>query len=617
MVRIEVIGPRDRFDAALRFLQRRAVLELREPIGPGVAPMRPRGGAEPAVGEARLEEALERLEALSARLSPSSGGRPEPLPPPGTDAFAARLGALEAELAALEARRAALVAEREATSRFARLIVALAPLGHALDPALEPQVHAVALRGDPAAAGLLEGEVRRITNGACEVHARPLDPDTTGVLVVVPRSAERAFAALLSEKSIEEVRLPAQYAARRLADLLLVLARRERALPREIARADAALAAFASATRPTLAAAHAALQWELERRRAVARCGGTHGAFVIAGYMPAEHVPEVRREAEGELGEALAVVVRSPDPSEWGDVPVVLRNNAFVRPFERLLSLVPLPRYGSVDASPWLAVFFPLFFGLVLGDVAFGVLGIAAALVVRKVGWRGDTGRDVAWIALWCSVSAVVFGVLFGEALGELGAKAGLHPLVLDRRHAFMGLLGVCVAMGALHVGVGMALGVVSAVRRRHGGEALARVAKLLLLASGLLAAAAVLDLVPRRVLVPAIGACGVFLLSAVLAEGPLAALDVVLGLGNVLSYARLMALGLASVMLAEVANRLATSLDPAPVGIALGVFLHAVNFSLGLVSPAIAALRLQYVEFFEKFYDEGGFPFRPFGAAA
>jgi V/A-type H+-transporting ATPase subunit I len=69
--------------------------------------------------------------------------------------------------------------------------------------------------------------------------------------------------------------------------------------------------------------------------------------------------------------------------------------------------------------------------------------------------------------------------------------------------------------------------------------------------------------------------------------------------------------------MLAEVANLLATSLEPAPVGLTLGVLLHAVNFSLGLVSPAIAALRLQYVEFFEKFYDEGGFPFRPFGAAA
>jgi V/A-type H+-transporting ATPase subunit I len=92
-----------------------------------------------------------------------------------------------------------------------------------------------------------------------------------------------------------------------------------------------------------------------------------------------------------------------------------------------------------------------------------------------------------------------------------------------------------------------------------------------------------------------------------------MAALDLVLGLGNVLSYARLMALGLASAMLAEVANLLATSLRPAAAGVAIGVLLHAVNFTLGLISPTVAALRLHYVEFFEKFYEEGGVPYRPF----
>ena len=96
-----------------------------------------------------------------------------------------------------------------------------------------------------------------------------------------------------------------------------------------------------------------------------------------------------------------------------------------------------------------------------------------------------------------------------------------------------------------------------------------------------------------------------------------MAALDLVLGFGNVLSYARLMALGLASVMLAEVANLVASTLEPAAAGLVIAVLLHAVNFSLGLISPTVAALRLHYVEFFEKFYDEGGAPYRPFALAA
>jgi V/A-type H+/Na+-transporting ATPase subunit I len=617
MLRVELIGPRERFPAALAFLQRRGTLELRAPAASGVAPILPEDPASDAAEGARLEEQLRRIEALSARLAPSEGGRPEPVPPAGGAALSDWLGRLEGELGTLEARRTALVAERDATARFARLVVALAPLGHGIDPALEPEVHGVVLRASAAATALLEAEVRRISGGACEVKARPLDEGTTGVLVVVPRGAGAALASLLSEHGVDEVKLPPLYAGKRLVDVLFLLAARQRALPRELARAEAALAALAARVGPTLAGARESALWALERRRALARCGGTRFAFVIAGYVPAERVPALREEVAAELGPALDVFARPPRPSEWSDVPVVLRNRRPLRPFQRLLALVPLPRYGSIDPTPWLAVFFPLFFGLVLGDVAFGVLGIAVAIAVRRARWGGEAGRDLAWIALGCSVSAVVFGVLFGEALGELGAHAGLHPLLLDRRRAFLALLGVSIALGALHVAIGMALGIATAARRGRVRDAVGRAAKLLLLAAALVASASALSVLPRRALLPAVAACAVLLVAASIAGGPLALLELVLGLGNVLSYARLMALGLASVMLAEVANRLATSVEPAALGLGLGIFLHAVNFSLGLVSPAIAALRLQYVEFFEKFYDEGGFPFRPFGVAS
>jgi V/A-type H+-transporting ATPase subunit I len=292
---------------------------------------------------------------------------------------------------------------------------------------------------------------------------------------------------------------------------------------------------------------------------------------------------------------------------------VVLRNRGCLRPFELLLALVALPRYGSVDATPWLAIFFPLFFGLVLGDVVFGVLGVAVSLVARARGWGGRIGRSIAWIALWSSISAIVFGVLFGEALGELGGHLGLHPVLLDRRRAFMTFFALALGIGGLHVATGLGLGVGSALRRGHRREAVGRGAKLLLLVTGAVAAAAVLGVLPRAALRPTLFTGLGLLALSVLAEGPMAVLDLVLAVGNVLSYARLMALGLASVMLAEVANLFATTLEPAAVGYGFAVFLHAVNFTLGLISPTVAALRLHYVEFFEKFYDEGGAPFRPF----
>jgi V/A-type H+-transporting ATPase subunit I len=167
--------------------------------------------------------------------------------------------------------------------------------------------------------------------------------------------------------------------------------------------------------------------------------------------------------------------------------------------------------------------------------------------------------------------------------------------------------------VGGLHVLTGMALGLATALRAGHRREALARAAKLLMLCGAGAAAAALAGELPRAVVRPAVLATVALLFVAVLAEGPMAALELVLGMGNVLSYARLMALGLASAMLAEVANLIATTLQPVGAGLAIGVLLHAVNFTLGLISPTVAALRLHYVEFFEKFYDEGGEPYRPF----
>jgi V/A-type H+-transporting ATPase subunit I len=614
MARVQLLGPRDLLPAALAFLQGQGVLELRAPaLAEGAAPFvhpiaPPREAAERG---RQLGEAQRRLEAIAARLVPpaGAGSAAEPLPEPGSAAWSAHLAALEGEIVSLEARRAALVAEREATERFSQLVVALAPLRHAIDPALQPEFHGLALKGDGEALSLLRGEVARITGGAGEVQARTLDDETTGVLVVVPRAHGRALTALLFDRGVDEVRLPAAYTGKPILEVLMLLAARQRELPAELAAVDAALQGAAA----TVAAAAAAARAALGLSAAQERCGETRFAFVVSGYMPAERVEALRAAAAEKLGERVTVLAHPPERRDWGEVPVVLRNRAGIRPFELLLGLVALPRYGSVDPTPWLAVFFPLFFGLVLGDVAFGLLGVALALVARAGGWGGATGRNVASVALWCSLSAVAFGLLFGEALGELGAHVGLRPLLLDRRRAVMTFLALALAVGAVHVGTGMALGLFSAL---HGGrrrEAIARAAKLLLLCAAAVTAAALAGELPRGAARPALLAAVALLGVAVAAEGPMAALDLVLGLGNVLSYARLMALGLASVMLAEVANLVATTLQPAAAGIAIGVLLHAVNFTLGLISPTVAALRLQYVEFFDKFYDEGGAPYRPF----
>jgi V/A-type H+-transporting ATPase subunit I len=622
MAEVQLVGPRDLLPAALAFLQDQGVLQLRTP-DPGARPdgtalVRPCAVRPDAVEvEARLEAALRRAGDLAARLPPARPGPAvEELPEPSAPAFLERLAVLEGEVASLEARRAALLEEREATARFERLVIALAPIRHGLDPSLSPQIHGLVLRKDPAALALLEGEVRRISGGVCDVVSRPLDAENVGVLVTVPGAASHELSALLFERGVDEVKLPPGYAGKSLLDVLMLLASRGRAIPVEMAGVDEALASRAASLGPGLDEAVRAARAALERLRATGKCGATRFAFVVAGWVPEERLAALREGAARAFAGRVTVLASRPSPRRWGEVPVVLRNRRLTRPFQILLALLPLPRYGSVDPTPYLAVFFPLFFGVVLGDVAFGLVGIALALLARARGWGGRTGRDVAAVVLGCSISALAFGVLYGEALGELGTHLGLHPVVLDRRKAILSFLWLALAIGGAHVVIGMVLGVVSSLRAGHRRHALGRAAKLGLLLASAGAIGAIAGVLPRGALLPALVAAGVLLVVGVASEGFMAALDLVLALGNVLSYARLMALGLASVMLAEVANLVAGALRPAALGIVLSVLLHAVNFTLGLISPAIAALRLHYVEFFEKFYDEGGLPYRPFALA-
>jgi V/A-type H+-transporting ATPase subunit I len=625
MQKVQVIGPRDELPKALDFLQRRGVLQLRafpQAVGAeadAVELVRP---IEPTPEVNALASALigaaERSATLRGRLPPVRAfGPAEPLPEPGGREFEARIAALEAEVGDLGRRRAALVDEQEATSRFERLVVALSPIGHRVDTSLEPEIHGLFLDEGSEALALLANEVERITQGHYDLDARALGDGQVGALLTIPRAASREISALLFAHGVEEVRLPLGFAGKRLIDVLLLLASRRQAIPGEIAEIDRSLSRIASSYRPSLDEAERLARAAHDRLRAADSCGETRFAFVVSGWTPADQVAALRTAAEEELGGRVALLAHAPERTEWGAVPVVLRNPTWLRPFQLLLALVPLPRYGSVDPTPWLAVTFPLFFGFVLGDMVFGLLAGGVALLALRKKWGGGMGHDVAVLALVCAASAFVFGLAFGEALGDLGAQLGLRPILFHRQREVIGFLGLAVAVGGAHVLVGAALGVVTAYRAGRRRMLVARGAKLGLLIAGCAAAAALAAGLSRAWLTGSLAALALFLVVAVITGGPLAALDLVLGLGNILSYSRLMALGLASTMLADVANSLGRSLSPGVAGVAIALLLHAVNFSLGLVSPVVAALRLHYVEFFERFYVEGGAPFRPFALTA
>jgi len=628
MSKVQVLGPRRLLPETIECLHTQGVLQLRslpdEPAAPADARPAVRVRKIPLAGaeltqERSLEEISRRLQALLLVLPVprDTSGESGVLPDVASPAFASELDSVESEIRALNQRRLALSEEREIVGRYERLLTALFPLLPALAEATHVETVGILIRRDrPEALRLVEQEVARITGGAYSLLFREVDKEQAGVLLTVPREAAHELSRLLFEQGISEIKLPERYSGQPLVTTLSLLVRRSREIPGELRGVEAELLAGSGRWHEPLRRAQRAAQERLAKLRALASCGETEHAFVIWGWLPSERCAALAAVLEQTFRGKVSLFEHAIREHELGEVPVVLRNPALIRPFELLLSLLSPPRYGSVDPTPFLAAFFPLFFGLMLGDVGYGAVLLGLALLARARGWGGELGRSATAVATAASLSAIVFGVLFGEYFGGLGEHFGLHPILFNRAEAVPAFLGLALALGATHILLGVALGLWSALRHGEKEKAIAKATTLCLILGALVVALARLGYVPAALGTAALVALAPLLVVLIVVEGVLAPLEVMKTVGNVFSYARLMALGIASVMLAEVANRMA-GYFPVVVGVTVALLLHAVNFAMGCFSPAIQAARLHYVEFFDKFYEDGGRPYEPFSLAS
>jgi V/A-type H+-transporting ATPase subunit I len=333
---------------------------------------------------------------------------------------------------------------------------------------------------------------------------------------------------------------------------------------------------------------------------------------VLEGFVPTSELESLRSELESRFEGTVAVERVGAERWQGDEPPVVLSNPRLFRPFETLTGLLPLPHYGTIDPTPFVAVFFPMFFGLMLGDVGYGAVLAAVALLLRLRSQKGSRLRAISEVAGACAAFSMLFGLLFGELFGDLGHRwLGLRPLAFDREEAVVPFLLLVVALGLVHVVIGLVLGVVGGFRgnRRHSlGRGLAAV-MILIIVTALLAAVGVL---PHAFFTPAVVLLLVAFPVLVVLEGVVAPIEFLSTLGNVLSYARIMALGTASVMMAVVANRMVGAFGSIVVGVLFALLFHLVNFALGVFGPTVHALRLHYVEFYDKFYSPGGAEYRP-----
>ena len=615
MVKVRVLGPRERIDDALGALQDFGLVHLGDASSlawlgsPDVGPREQRRQRYVRRAVDDLTEALKFL-----------GDVPRPEPPVPHDQIDLRKLVRSARRVAgqarsLDARRQELEDERRELERYRDFLVAIRPALERLAGSPRLTSYAVVIpAGSRTAVDALTTSLRAEAGPDFATATRELTGGDLAVLLVLPRAFAERLESRLAESRVPEIPMPAGYAGKPIGEVVPAMLQRIESVPVELASLERQRRLLGEAHRRDFARQRAALHDWLRLADARQRCGVTARAFALEGWLPFARTGDLQTLLRDLAGDAMVVeeLAREAWPAE--DAPVVLLNPRLFRPFEAIVRILPLPVYGTMDPTPFVAVFFPMFFGMILGDIGYGMFLAGIGLWLHHRSRPGSVARTISEIAGPCAAFSIIFGALYGEFLGDLGSRwFGLQALAFDREESVMAALAVAAGIGTVHVVLGLAVGAVTAWRheRRHAiGRGVSGVMVLLVIVV-LLAA---LDVLPGALFTPAVVALLVSFPVLVAAEGFLAPLELLATLGNVLSYTRIMALGTASVMLAVVANRMVGMIGSTVVGFIFALLFHLVNFAIGLFSPSIHVMRLHFVEFFGKFYSPGGRRYEPFG---
>lgn len=468
---------------------------------------------------------------------------------------------------------------------------------------------------DQSAVDHVRSLVSKMTGGNFKLFTVPAGDGTLAGMITIEKSVAESVSKGLTREHVPEMSFPPDFDNLTLSGKITYLDAQAVKLSMEIEKIGRELADMGRRWLPLY---HAVRDWIDERislLTATASIYRTQMCFYVRGWMPSADVGRLKAQLGASFGMEVILEEKHVREKELEHAPIILTNPPYFKPFELFSRMLPLPAYTSLDTTPYIGIFFPIFFGMILGDAGYGVvLAVLAVILIKRFVKKRDVA-DASRILLVSSLYTILFGLLYGELFGDLGERLfGLEPLLIERRTSVVPMMVFALSAGAVHILLGLVLGVVTAFKRHVRREAVYKILNIAIILCLIAVFASFFGFFPAlfsRPIIIAILIASPFLFFT---GGILAPLELLKSIGNIISYVRIMAIGLTSVLLAYVANRIAGEMGDVVIGVALAALLHILNIILGVFSPTIHSLRLHYVEFFSKFAEGGGKKFDPLG---